>query len=109
MEPQSTISIQDVINNIVTLVTHIAPVAIAVSIGVTQFLKKVKFPSRFVGLLSVVVGFLTGVTIMGLFNGSFFSPLSILVGAIVAFGAPGIYSVASATTTKSPPIPGINQ
>ncbi len=103
MEPTQGPTIQEVITQVTLLITEIGAITTVVSLGVTQFVKQFTNSSKVIAVFALVFGFFAGLTLMKLFNGSFFSPLSLLVGGIAALGAPGIFSLTKTLTTKTVP------
>jgi len=101
MQNAAAPTIEQVISNIVHLVSIVGTVTIVVSMAVTQFLKQFTSNSKATALIAIVAGFLVGITLMRLFNGSFFSPLSLMVAGIAAIGGPGVFSLGRTITTSS--------
>jgi len=100
MEQTQIEAVQTIINQVVQTVAIIAPFAALGTSGIVEFLKKAGLPSKFAGLAAYVFGFGISIVMMGLIQGTYFSALSILIGVIVAFGTPGIYSGIKALAPK---------
>lgn len=99
----TTVTVQSVIDSVIKTVAIIAPLAAMGTFGVTEFAKKVGLPGRLAGVFSYVVGFVISVLVMKITNGIFFSPVSVLIGIIVALGTPGAYSGVKALMTPETP------
>jgi len=90
---ENTVSITEVINQIIKTIGLIAPIAAAATFGLTEVLKKFNIPDRWTGLAAVVVGFFITIFLFKILTNLWFSPLSILTGILVGLGTPGTYSV----------------
>lgn len=99
-----TQTVQTVIDSVIKTVAIIAPLAAIGTFGVTEFAKKVGLPGRVAGIFAYVVGFIISILVMKLTSGLYFTPLSILIGVIVAFGTPGAYSGITALVAPKPEI-----
>lgn len=95
-------TVQSVISSVVQTVAIIAPLAGLGTFGITEFAKKVGLPGRWAGIFCYVVGFAISILVMGITTHAFWSPLSILIGIIVAVGTPGVYSGVKSAATSSP-------
>lgn len=96
---EQTQTVQQVITSVVQTVAIIAPLAALGTFGLTEFAKKSGLPGKWAGIFAYVLGFVISVLVMRLTGNTWFSPLSILVGVIVALGTPGAYSGVSAALT----------
>lgn len=92
MEQTPTIAqvVTDVVNNVTTL----SIIATPVIFGVIEIAKKLKFPSKYAGLLSAPIG----VLVMFLIQGFTFTGIGILVGILTGFATSGIYSATKSIT-----------
>lgn len=97
--PPTTIS--DVITNISKIVAEVSIITTVVSLGATQLVKQFTNNSKVIAAFAVIFGFVAGLAIMKIFNGSWTSPMSLLVGGIAAIGAPGVYSVTKTIASSS--------
>lgn len=102
---QSTTTVQQVINSVIQTVAIMAPLMALGTFGFTEFAKKVGLSGRWAGIFSYVIGFCISILVMRLTGNAWFSPLSVLVGIIVALGTPGAYSGVKAAFTS--PEPGV--
>jgi len=94
---QEGLTIQQVVADIVNNVTTLSIIAAPVIFGVIEIAKKLKFPSKYAGLLSAPLG----VLVMFLIQGFSFTPVGILVGILTGFATSGLYSGAkSAISSK---------
>jgi hypothetical protein len=88
-----TQSIQAVISNIVSIVGALSTFIALGTFGATELAKKSGLPTRFAALFAYLFGFFTSILICKIaLGGGYFTPLNILIGLVVAFGTPGIYS-----------------
>lgn len=97
---EQTQTVQSVINSVVQTVAIIAPLAGLGTFGITEFAKKVGLPGRWAGVFAYIAGFAVSILVMGVTTKTFFSPLSVLIGIIVALGTPGAYSGVKAAATR---------
>ena len=88
------------IQSLVEAIAGVSIVTMAVSIGVTNFLKGMIKKSWVIAITAVVLGFFSGLVVMKGYNTlihasdqSFWQPLSVLIGFIAALGGPGLFSV----------------
>lgn len=98
---EATQTVQQVINSVIQTVAIIAPLAALGTFGITEFAKKVGLASKWAGVFSWVAGFALSLLVMKVTGAGWFSPLSILIGIIVALGTPGAYSGAKAALTPA--------
>lgn len=94
-------TIDQIVSQITMLVAAVGGISTLVSLGITQFVKEFTSNSKIIATFAVVFGFLTGLTVMRLTGNAWFSPLSILVGAIASLGAPGVFSVTKTLGSKA--------
>lgn len=95
-------TVQTVIDSVIKTVAIIAPLAALGTFGATEFAKKLGLPGRISGLFAYVAGFFITILVMKLTSGTYFTPLGILIGIIVAFGTPGVYSGIKAIVAPAP-------
>lgn len=93
-------AVQNIIVEVTKTIGIIASLAGLGTFGVTEFAKKVGLSSRWAGVFAYVFGFFISILVCGLARGHYFDAFSILVGVMVAFGVPGIYSGVRAAVTK---------
>jgi len=85
---QEGLTLQQVVGDIVNNVTTLSVIAAPVIFGVIEIIKKLKFPSKYAGLLAAPIG----VLIMFLIQGFSFTSIGILVGILTGFATSGLYS-----------------
>lgn len=101
MENQ-TQTVQQVVQGVIATAGVIALAAAPATFGIVEALKKAGMYTRFIGVISVIVGFLVAILFGKLFTGSFFSTFNIAVGIVVAFGTPGAYSAIKSLKKTEP-------
>lgn len=97
MDPQTQVSLAEVVKNIVTQAATLSAIVAPITFGVCEALKKMNFPSRFIGLLTAPIG----VLVMFLVQGLHFTSLGILVGILAGLGTSGAYSAVKAAGTPA--------
>lgn len=98
MDPQN---IQQIVSQVVNTAAIMAATAVPATFGFIQALKSMGLKTRFIGIISIVVGFLISILFGRLFTGLFWSPFNVAVGIVVAFGTPGAYSAIKTIGKKS--------
>lgn len=100
MEPNTQITIAQVVTNIVAQAAEASAIVVPIVYGAGEALKKIpKMPSWIAGFAAPFIGVLT----LFLVNGFHFTSIGILVGILAGFGTAGIYStVKSAAGPKDP-------
>lgn len=88
-------TITQVVNEIVNNVTVLSIIGAPIVFGVIEFAKKLKFPSKYAGLLAAPVG----VLVMFCVQGFTFSGVGVLIGVLTGFATSGLYSTAKAATS----------
>ncbi len=90
MEHQATI--QEVVSQIISTAGIISAACAPATFGFIEAIKKMGLQTRFIGIITIIVGFFLAILFGKLFLGTFWSPLNIAIGIIVGFGTPGAYS-----------------
>lgn len=104
MQPQAAQTVQQVIDGVVSTAGIIAVVATPITIQIVQGIKSL-VSTRFIGLISSILGFFVAILFGKLFDGTWFGVFNCAVGLVVAVGAPGVFSVIKATATpQSSPV-----
>lgn len=98
MQPQATQTVQQVIDGVLSTAGIIAAVATPITIQIVQGIKSL-INTRFIGLISSVIGFFVAILFGRLFDAQWFGVFNSAVAIVVAVGAPGVFSVIKATAT----------
>jgi len=98
---QNTVDVNTIVNQVISTIAIIGPLAASGTFGLTELLKKFGLSSRLIGLAAVVLGFILTILLFQILSKVWFSPLAILTGIIVGFATPGSYSVAKSTLPKT--------
>lgn len=101
MTPEQLELVTGIVANIIKTVGVIGTISGVASFGIVEMIKKIGIPSKFYGIAAWVAGFTISILVCKLVMGTYFSPLSILIGIMVAFGTPGVYSGVKALTRST--------
>lgn len=93
-------AIEQIVTNVIKVVASVSAISTLVSLGITQFIKEFTSNKKIIASFAIVFGFFTGITVMKLGGNTWFSPISILVGAIACLGAPGVFSLSKTLGSK---------
>lgn len=104
MQPQVAQTAQDVINQVLNLSGTIAIVSVPTTISIVQGIKGLGLNTRFIGIISAIIGFVIALLFARIFDGTWFNTINVAVALVVAAGAPGIFSIAKATATPQSPV-----
>jgi len=85
-------TIQQVVDSVVKTVAIIAVPAAAATFGLLEMIKKAGLNTRWIGMISWVLGFGIAILFCNLFKGTWFDSFNILTGVLVGFGTAGAYS-----------------
>lgn len=93
-------TVQQIVSQVVNTAALMSATAVPATFGLIEALKKIGLRTRFIGIISIVCGFLISIVFGRLFTGSFWSTFNIAVGIVVGCGTPGLYSAIKAAAKK---------
>lgn len=85
-------TVQQIVSQVINTAALMSATAGPATFGLIEALKKIGLKTRFIGVISIVCGFLISILFGRLFTGSFWSTFNIAVGVVVGCGIPGLYS-----------------
>lgn len=93
---EQTQTIAQVIQSVISTAAVITAAAGSITFGLIQALKSAGLRTRFIGLITIAVGFGISILFGKLFTGHFWTTFNIAVGIVVGFATPGAYSAIKA-------------